>query len=85
MKAAAPAPARNAATKRKLSFKEKRELAGLEIRIAASETRKAELETALLANATDHVLVQQLYDEMQALNEKLDRDLERWAELAELV
>lgn len=44
----------------------------------------ASFQFALLANATDHVLVQQLYDEMQALNEKLDRDLERWTELAEL-
>jgi ABC transport system ATP-binding/permease protein len=84
VKAAATAPASDATAKRKLSFKENRELAELEIRIAASEARKTELETALLANATDHVLVQQLYDEMQTLNEMLDRDLERWAELAEL-
>ncbi len=83
IKAAATAPANDAA-KRKLSFKEKRELEELETRIAASEARKAEIETALLANATDHVVVQKLYDEMQPLIENLDRDLERWAELAEL-
>jgi len=70
--------------KRKLSFKEKRELEELEARIADSETRKVEAEASLEANASDHVLVARLYDELQRLNEQLDRDLTRWAELAEL-
>ena len=70
--------------KRKLTFKEKRELEDLEARIAASESRKAEIERELETNASDHVLVQALYQEQQSLAEALDRDLNRWAELAEL-
>lgn len=72
------------ATKRKLSFKEKRELEELETRIATSEARQTAIEAELAAHATDHILVQQLYEEMQTLKAQLDRDLERWAELAEL-
>ena len=70
--------------KRKLSFKEKRELEELEARIAAAETRKAAAEAELAAHGSDHLLVQQLYEELQSLNQQLDRDLNRWAELAEL-
>jgi ATP-binding cassette subfamily F protein uup len=69
---------------RKLSFKEKRELEELERQIAAAETRKAEAEAELAANASDHILVARLYDELQSLNETLDRNLERWSELAEV-
>ncbi|MDQ3011788.1 MAG: ABC-F family ATP-binding cassette domain-containing protein [Acidobacteriota bacterium] len=71
--------------KRKLTFKEKRELEELETRIAEAEIRKAEKEASLEANSSDHVLVATLYEELQSLNAALDRDLERWAELAELV
>ncbi|MGE0131601.1 MAG: ribosomal protection-like ABC-F family protein [Blastocatellales bacterium] len=77
-------PAQDSSAKRKLSFKEKRELEELEARIPAAETRKAEIERGLDVNSSDHVLVQQLYEELQSLNEQLDRDLNRWAELAEL-
>lgn len=82
--AAAPANAFESPAKRKLSFKEKRELEELETRIAAAEARKAEAEAELAANGSDHVLVAQLYEELQALSLRLDQDLERWAELAEL-
>jgi ATP-binding cassette subfamily F protein uup len=68
---------------RKLSFKEKREFEELEARIAANEARKAEAEAQLAADGSDHVLVQQLYEELQTLNETLDRDMDRWAVLAE--
>ncbi|MBO0725912.1 MAG: ABC-F family ATP-binding cassette domain-containing protein [Blastocatellia bacterium] len=77
-------PAQESTARRKLSFKEKRELEELEERIPAAETRKADVERELDANSSDHVLVQKLYEELQSLNEKLDRDLSRWAELAEL-
>jgi ATP-binding cassette subfamily F protein uup len=78
-------PAQDSAAKRKLSFKEKRELEELESRIPAAEARKAEVERELDSNSSDHVLVQKLYDELQSLNERLDGDLNRWAELAELI
>ncbi|MDX2029652.1 MAG: ABC-F family ATP-binding cassette domain-containing protein [Blastocatellia bacterium] len=70
--------------KRKLTFKEKRELEELETRIAESEARKLQIERDLDANASDHVLVQNLYDELQRLAAALDQDLDRWAELAEM-
>jgi ATP-binding cassette subfamily F protein uup len=84
-KQAASVTANESSAKRKLSFKEKRELEELESRITAAEARKADAEAELAANGSDHVLVAKLYDELQTLTEMLDRDLERWAELAELV
>ncbi|MBO0797667.1 MAG: ABC transporter ATP-binding protein, partial [Blastocatellia bacterium] len=69
---------------RKLSFKVKRELEELEKRIAALELRKAEAEEELTANGSDHILVARLYQELQSLEETLERDLERWAELGDL-
>jgi ATP-binding cassette subfamily F protein uup len=77
-------PPQDSAAKRKLSFKEKRELEELEARIPAAEARKAEVERELDANSSDHVLVQKLYEELQSINERLDIDLNRWAELAEM-
>src|SRR5262245_28604470 len=77
-------PAQDSPARRKLSFKERRELEELEARIPSAEARKAEIEKELDANSSDHILVQKLYEESQSLNEQLDRDLNRWAELAEL-
>src|SRR5262249_45799357 len=77
-------PAQDSTARRKLSFKERRELEELEARIPAAEARKAEVERELDANSSDHVLVQKLYEELQALNDQLNRDLDRWAELAEM-
>jgi len=77
-------PSQDSTAKRKLSFNERRELEELEARIPAAEARKTEVEKELDANSSDHVLVQKLYEELQAVNEALDHDLERWAELADL-
>jgi ATP-binding cassette subfamily F protein uup len=68
---------------RKLSFKERRELETLELEIEKAEARKTEIESELAANASDSALVQVLYTQLQLLNEKLERDVERWSELAE--
>jgi ATP-binding cassette subfamily F protein uup len=73
----------DAGQKHKLSFKEKRELAELETRIAQNEARQIEIDRQLTENASDHVLVQQLYEEQQSIRETLNCDLERWTELAE--
>jgi ATP-binding cassette subfamily F protein uup len=78
-------PAQDSTARRKLSFKEKRELEELEARIPAAESRKTEVERELDVNSSDHVLVQKLYEELQSLNERLDSDLNRWAELAEMI
>jgi len=76
-------PIAETSVKRKLSFKEKRELDELEARIASAEARKAKAEAELAANGSDHVLVAKLYEELQTLSQALEKDLERWAELAE--
>ncbi|MEA2176266.1 MAG: transport system ATP-binding/permease protein [Blastocatellia bacterium] len=70
--------------KRKLSFKEQRELEALEVRIQESEQRLAEIERESAANSSDAFLVHKLYRERETLSEQLDLDLDRWAELAEL-
>ncbi|MDQ3374774.1 MAG: ABC-F family ATP-binding cassette domain-containing protein [Acidobacteriota bacterium] len=69
----------------KLSFKEKRELETLETEIAAAEKRQIEIEKQLSLSASDAALVHELFSEQQKLSDKLDRDIERWAELSERV
>ncbi|HEX3559488.1 MAG TPA: ABC-F family ATP-binding cassette domain-containing protein [Pyrinomonadaceae bacterium] len=77
-------PAQAPATKRKLSFKERKELDTLETRIREAEGRQAEIERELAANASDAQLVHQLFKERQMLMAQLASDLDRWSELAEL-
>ena len=66
----------------KLSYKENRELADVEERIAVSEKRKTEIEAELSANPTDFEAVSTLSQELGELTTSLERDVERWAELA---
>ena len=68
---------------RKLTFKEKRELEKLEAEIAAAEKRQAEIEKELNLFAADSYKVNEFYIEQQKLAEKLEKDLQRWAELAD--
>lgn len=68
--------------KRKLSFKEQKELAALETEIQEGERRQAEIEKALATNSSDAHLVHQLYQERELLVVKLAGALDRWAELA---
>jgi ATP-binding cassette subfamily F protein uup len=68
--------------KRKLSFKEQKELAALEAEIEAGERRQAEIDATLADNSSDAYLVHQLYQERELLTVKLARALDRWAELA---
>jgi ATP-binding cassette subfamily F protein uup len=58
-------------------------LGELETRVGEAERRQSELEAELSANASDAYLVAKLYAEREALSERLARDLDRWAELAE--
>jgi hypothetical protein len=57
----------------------------LETRIQVLEERQAEIETELVANSSDAHLVHELYLERERLARDLERDLDRWSELAELV
>ncbi len=86
---AAPRPEAGGATTaapaaRKLSFKERKELMSLEGKIEQAEARKAELEAAILEAGADYAKAQALASELEALGQQLDRDMERWSELAEL-
>jgi ATP-binding cassette subfamily F protein uup len=80
-----PAPSAGAsAGVRKLSYKERREFEELEKRIALREARKAEIERLLAASSSDFVAVEAAYSELQSLNRELEKDVDRWAALAEL-
>jgi len=68
---------------RKLTFKEKGELEKLETDIAAAEQRQAEIEKELDVYASEAGKVHELFTEQLLLTEKLEKDLNRWAELAE--
>ena len=82
--AAAPAtPAPQKPRSNKLSFKELREFEAIEQRIAETEKRLPEIDAELAASASDAGRVHELFVEQQTLNERLEADLERWAELAE--
>jgi ATP-binding cassette subfamily F protein uup len=76
------AKAKSPASK-KLTFKEKRELETLEANIAAAEKRQAAIEKELNLFAADSYKVNQLYTEQQQTSEKLEKDLQRWTELAD--
>jgi ATP-binding cassette subfamily F protein uup len=68
---------------KKLTFKEKRELETLEKDIPEIERRMKEVENELEQFAADSYKVNQLYTEQQQLSERLEKNLERWTELAE--
>jgi len=68
---------------RKLSYKERQELDRLEREIEEAETRRSEIETRLREIAGDYEASKGLYQELQDLSEKIERDMERWGELAE--
>ena len=75
----APAPA-----EKKMSYAEKRELGEVEARIAKAEARQAAIETLLADNPADAAQAVALSQELGAIAARLEADVERWAELAEL-
>jgi len=85
-KSAPGAPARPS-TERKLSYKEKRELEGMEEAIMKAEARKAEVESrladpALYAAGNDEV--QRVTAQFREASEQVDALYARWAELEEV-
>lgn len=70
---------------RKLSFKEQKEWDEIEGVIASLEERISSLQQQIDESGSDSVKVQQLYEEQQETNEKLDAALLRWTELSELI
>jgi len=68
---------------RALSWKEQRELEGLEVRIAELETRQAELTAQMAECGSDYVRLQEMSQQLEAIEADLDSALERWMELEE--
>lgn len=69
---------------RKLSWKEARELEGLENTIDELEARKAELGREINEAGGDYVLLQKLVDALKLVEVELDAAIQRWLELSEL-
>lgn len=68
---------------RKLSYKEKRELSETEKRIEILEKRREEIESDLAEQSSDYEKVAALSEELGSITSQLEKDVERWAELAE--
>jgi ATP-binding cassette subfamily F protein uup len=81
-----PAASETAAPERpsaKLSYREQRELEQLEQRIHRAESERADMEAEMEASPSDFEAVARLSAELERLSDQLERDVERWAELAE--
>jgi ATP-binding cassette subfamily F protein uup len=91
-KTAAPAKAQSAPAssaapqgKRKASYKERRELAGLEERIATLESEIATVQEKMAQPDQAYTVYQELGERLAQLSGELENTFERWTELAELV
>jgi ATP-binding cassette subfamily F protein uup len=69
---------------RRLSYKERQELMGLETRIDSLETRKKELQEEINRSGSDYQRLQDLSDHLQAIEVELEASMERWLELEEV-
>jgi ATP-binding cassette subfamily F protein uup len=78
-----PAPAAAPAPKKpgKLTYKDQRELDGMEAAIEAAEVKKAGLEAELAAAATDASELVRLSSELEKATAEVDRLYARWQEL----
>jgi ATP-binding cassette subfamily F protein uup len=84
---AATAPAPEASRKKgKLSYKDQRELDGMEAAIEAAEAKKAELEAALQdpASFSDAAKMKSVSEQLEAKTAEVDRLYARWQELQDL-
>jgi ATP-binding cassette subfamily F protein uup len=69
------------AAKKKLSFKEQRELDGMEAAIATAEAKVAELEAASTAHASQASKLLEITTQLSAAQKEVDRLYARWSEL----
>ncbi|HEU5100400.1 MAG TPA: ABC-F family ATP-binding cassette domain-containing protein [Roseiflexaceae bacterium] len=69
---------------RKLTFKEARELDGLEGRIAALEAEQAALQTQINAASGEYQALLRLTAELERVSAELEAAVERWSTLAEI-
>jgi ABC transport system ATP-binding/permease protein len=72
-------------SRKKLSFKEKREIEQLEEELSQMGKQKQELEAILHSGELDHEQLHQKSEELMKLNDTLDEKELRWLELSELV
>lgn len=79
--ASAPVPDK---PKRKLSFKEQKELSDLETELENLESKKTELNNLLNAGSTDHEALNKWATEIAEIDAKIDHKTMRWLELSEL-
>jgi ABC transport system ATP-binding/permease protein len=80
----APQPGASAPKKRKLSYKDQRELEALPALIETLEQQQQELETAMSATGfyqQEHSVVQQVTAQLTQVQEDLEAAFNRWAEL----
>ncbi|NTW62564.1 MAG: ABC-F family ATP-binding cassette domain-containing protein [Chlorobiaceae bacterium] len=77
-------PEQTSAKQGRLSSKEKRELEALERTIREAESHQSELAARLAAAGSDFELVQKLGSELNQVQEKLEKQISRWTELAEM-
>ena len=77
-------PANNPQHKRKLTFKEKRELEQLEKDIEALEVEKKQIEEALCGGTTSVEEITTMSKRLPVLNDELDEKSMRWLELSEI-
>ena len=71
-------------TKRKLSYKEKREMEQLEKDIEVLETEKKQIEEALCGGTTSVEEITTMSKRLPVLNDELDEKSMRWLELSEI-
>ena len=71
--------------KKRLSYKEQRELDGIEDEIHTLETRLAENEAQQSAQSSDYIALQQLTAEHEELETTLEAKMERWLYLLSIV
>jgi ATP-binding cassette subfamily F protein uup len=69
---------------RKRSWKEERELETLEGRIAELEQEKETLTRAINESGEDYVRLQELAEELQGVDQEMEKAMQRWMELAQL-
>jgi ATP-binding cassette subfamily F protein uup len=70
--------------KRKLSYKDQRELDSLPGLIESLEAKQTQLETDMTGAdfyQQDHTAVQSVLDEVRRIQQELEQAMERWAEL----
>ena len=77
-------PVNNPQQKRKLSYKEKRELEQLEKDIEALEVEKKQIEEALCGGTTSVGEITRMSKRLPVLNDELDEKGMRWLELSEI-